>query len=63
MRNPVMPSLMAGLADDAGGIVTAAGEDEGHAGVGDEVDLVTECQGATWSLSVETAGVRRANVA
>src|SRR5271165_5489183 len=39
MRDPVMPSFMAGLADDSG-IVTAARQDEGDVGVSYEIDLV-----------------------
>jgi hypothetical protein len=35
MRNPVMPALMAGLADDAG-IVAAAGQDKGHSPLSDQ---------------------------
>src|SRR5271165_6884369 len=39
IRDPVMPSLMAGLAYDSG-IVTAARQDEGDLGVSYEIDLV-----------------------
>ena len=39
MRDPVVPSFMAGLAYDSG-IVAAARQDEGYVGVSYEIDLV-----------------------
>ena len=53
---PVASTAMARLRHDAG-VVAAAGEQESHIGVGQQVDLVRRRQGATWSCSVPTAKI------